>query len=94
MSINGRKVLVHRLAYMLGVLGQEGIGPIPDGSEIDHLCELKLCLLHLEAVPGSVNKERRFLDRAEHAEIVPQPLWRWPTDENRRSFRDRISRLT
>lgn len=93
-SINGRKVLVHRLAYTIGVLDHDGIGPIPDGYEIDHLCELgKRCLVHLEAVPGSVNRDRRSLEAGEHAKIVPEPLWRWPTEDNLRLFRQQISNL-
>lgn len=94
MSINGRKVLVHRLAYQLGVLDREGVGPIPDGYEVDHLCELgKRCLVHLEAVPGDVNRDRRSLDPETHAEIVPQPLWQWPTQDNLTLFEERLSRL-
>lgn len=95
MSINGTKVLVHRLAYKIGVLDHDGVGPIPDGYEIDHLCELgKRCLVHLEAVPGSTNRERRHLDPAEHAGIVPQPLWRWPTEKNLKLVRESVLRLT
>jgi hypothetical protein len=41
----------HRLAYMALV------GPIPEGTEIDHLCRNRLCVRpdHLEAVPHRVN---------------------------------------
>jgi hypothetical protein len=94
MSVNGRKVLVHRLAYRIGVLDREGVGPIPSGYEIDHLCKLgKRCLVHLEAVPGEVNRDRRYLEPEDHAEIEPQPVWQWPTEENRATFLAAVRRL-
>ena len=48
-------VPVHRVAYELF------IGPIPEGCEIDHLCNNKPCVNpdHLEAVPHRVNARRR-----------------------------------
>lgn len=53
---NGHHVYGHRLIY------EQLIGPIPDGHEIDHLCENRECLqpAHLEAVPPEVNKARRY----------------------------------
>ena len=52
--ING-EVYVHRIFYLLDV------GPIPDGYEVDHLCFVRNCVRpdHLEAVPLTVNRERR-----------------------------------
>ena len=63
---NGKRDYVHRVAYRLW------IGPIPDGTEIDHLCHNadpmcseapcphRRCVnpLHLEAVPHRVNALR------------------------------------
>lgn len=45
----------HRLAY------EHLVGPIPDGMQIDHLCEVKPCCnpLHLEVVTRSENLRRR-----------------------------------
>lgn len=49
--VDGGKVYAHRFAYELLV------GPIPEGTEIDHLCRTPLCVNpdHLEAVPHRVN---------------------------------------
>lgn len=55
-SHRGRTVLAHRLSYELLV------GPIPDGLQIDHLCQVKACCnpAHLEPVTGWENMRRRF----------------------------------
>ena len=47
--------LSHRLAY------ESVVGPIPEGFEVDHLCEVIRCCnpLHLDAVPPVVNNHRR-----------------------------------
>ena len=49
-----RKVRAHRVAYEIGV------GPIPEGLTIDHLCRVRLCVnpAHLEAVTMSENVKR------------------------------------
>ena len=54
MSVNSRKVLVHRLAY------EELVGPIPVGTVLDHLCRVRHCAApgHLEAVPQVENVRR------------------------------------
>lgn len=51
LSSQHRSVLAHRVAYELS------IGPIPEGTEIDHLCRNRACCnpAHLEAVPHRVN---------------------------------------
>lgn len=51
LSQQHRSVLAHRIAYELGV------GPIPDGTEIDHLCRNRACCnpIHLEAVSHQIN---------------------------------------
>lgn len=50
----GRQVRAHRYAYELLV------GPIPEGMQIDHLCEVKRCVnpQHLEPVTAEVNSMR------------------------------------
>lgn len=47
--------LTHRLSY------QYHVGPIPEGTEIDHLCCVKACVNpnHLEAVTHQVNIQRQ-----------------------------------
>jgi len=47
----GRRTAVHRVVHELLK------GPIPDGLQIDHLCEVRSCCnpAHLEAVTQSVN---------------------------------------
>lgn len=53
-SVQGRLVYVHRLAYEVAK------GPIPDGLEIDHLCRVRDCINpdHLEAVTHAENVRR------------------------------------
>lgn len=49
------KIYVHRWAY------ESSKGPIPDGLEIDHLCNVRNCVNpeHLEVVTHRVNLDRR-----------------------------------
>ena len=50
-----RRICAHKFAY-------ETIhGPVPSGHELDHLCEVKLCVNpnHLEVVTHAVNCQRR-----------------------------------
>jgi hypothetical protein len=49
-----RKRYAHRLAWEMLV------GPIPDGTEIDHLCRNQMCVnpMHLEPVPHRENVRR------------------------------------
>ena len=56
----GRKTVVHRVVYEL--LKE----PIPDGLQIDHLCEVRSCCnpAHLEAVTRSVNILRAIHGRS------------------------------
>ena len=68
MSVDGRKQMVHRLAYAVW------IGPIPDGLEIDHLCMVKVCInpAHLEAVTRRENmlRQPRIGARAAQTECI------------------------
>lgn len=54
-SIGGRKRVVHR------ALWEALRGPVPDGLELDHTCEIKACsnLDHLEPVTRAENCRRR-----------------------------------
>lgn len=62
----GRKQLVHRVAYKLVV------GPIPDGYEVDHLCFVRHCVnpSHLEAVTPLVNTRRAERGNAQKTRCV------------------------
>lgn len=53
---DGRLYLAHRYAY--GLL----VGPIPDGTELDHLCRTRRCVNpdHLDPVTQVVNNRRSF----------------------------------
>jgi hypothetical protein len=50
----GQMVLVHRWSY------EHTVGPIPAGSQLDHLCRVRHCVRpeHLEPVTAKVNTER------------------------------------
>jgi len=52
--------IVHRLMY------ERDVGPIPEGLELDHLCEVKRCVRpsHLEPVTHAENMRRLFERRA------------------------------
>lgn len=54
LSNNGKLTLAHRLSY------EHFIGPIPEGLNIDHLCQNKLCVNpgHLEPVTQHTNLHR------------------------------------
>jgi HNH endonuclease len=56
--IGGKTLGAHRVAYEIVV------GPIPAGTDLDHLCSVKHCVnpAHLEVVTRAVNM-KRFFDR-------------------------------
>lgn len=51
---DGKRFYAHRVSY------ETYVGPIPAGTEIDHLCRVRHCVKpeHLEAVSHKVNTER------------------------------------
>lgn len=57
MRHNGKTVYVHRLLY------EERYGPVPRGSELDHVCRVPACVNpdHLEAVSHQQNTKRHHL---------------------------------
>lgn len=73
----GRTYRAHRLAY------EHWVGPIPDGDELDHTCEMHACVRpeHLEPETGFVNLERKHLrrgaspERAKELALVDQQLY-------------------
>ena len=60
-SIRDKRQSAHSLAY------QRWVGPIPDGMQIDHLCNVRMCVnpAHLEAVTQRENL-RRGAERRTH----------------------------
>ncbi len=64
---DGRSILAHRWAY------QQMIGPIPDGLELDHLCNVRACWnpAHLEPVTPAENCRRTLLRTPRKAAMSP-----------------------
>lgn len=90
--VEGRQVYAHRVAYELAN------GPIPDGLELDHLCEVKLCVNpeHLEAVTHQVNTQRALLKtvcKRGHSLTAPENVYVSP--RGRRTCREcrRVRRM-
>lgn len=83
-GLDGKNLLAHRLAWV------DRNGPVPDGLELDHLCNNRDCVNpdHLEAVPHEENvrraRERRALCGRGHE--LPPVVGPCPTclGENRR----------
>lgn len=59
-SQSAAPVMAHVVAYEIHV------GPVPDGLELDHLCDNKICVnpAHLEPVTHSENLRRGYARRA------------------------------
>jgi hypothetical protein len=55
-SVENRTVLAHRMVY------EQEVGPIPDGLDLDHLCEIRACVnpLHVEPVTTGENTARSW----------------------------------
>jgi len=78
----GGNFLGHRLSFVLA------FGPIPEGMELDHLCNTRHCVnpLHLEAVTHAVNM-RRARDRREtcsNGHSRSEKNTRWEKSGNRK----------
>lgn len=69
-TVRGQAYAAHRLAYTLVK------GPIPDGLEIDHMCDVKACVnpAHLETVTHRENIARGY-ERRRTWEIYVN--WEW-----------------
>jgi hypothetical protein len=65
--------LAHRRAY------EKLVGPIPEGTEIDHLCRVRACInpAHLQPVTHQINMQRAAQDR-----LLPTGFPRFPTRED------------
>lgn len=68
-SVDSRSVRAHRLSY------ETRVGPIPEGLQLDHTCEVRSCIRpeHLEPVTNFENTVRRYIRRGmtrEEAEKV------------------------
>jgi len=74
-SQDGKPLYVHRVMY------EWFVGPIPDGTEIDHLCRNKHCAApaHLEAVPHAENIRRG--DTGKHNAIKTHCQYGHPYDD-------------
>lgn len=73
--VESRLVLVHRFVY------EHTQGPIPAGFEVDHMCHIRNCLLHLEAVTPKINSTRSADRRTfrKGLNLGPAPHWIAPT---------------
>ncbi len=81
-----KQVLAHRFAY------ETEHGPIPDGLELDHVCRVHLCVVHLEAVSHEENVRRGHSGR-HNALKTHCPQGHQYTPENTRDYgRGRICR--
>jgi len=65
MSVGNRKQFVHNLSY------REFKGPLPEGTEPDHLCFIHACFNpeHLEAVTQPENSRRRKSNKLTHVDV-------------------------
>lgn len=92
-SFGGRQWRAHRLSYTVHV------GDIPDGHDLDHVCETRLCVRpsHLEPVTNFENFVRKYLRQGrtrEDAEKLAQWDVRTVADEQARkvALREALAR--
>lgn len=80
---NGKRQGAHRIAY------EAFVSPIPEGSEIDHLCRNRACVRpdHLEAVAHLVNVRRGEAPSAAHSRKT-HCVHGHPFDETNTVYRD------
>lgn len=75
------KVYAHRWIY------EQVVGPIPEGWEIDHLCQHGMCVdvAHLEAVPPKENQRRQRRDTCLRGHDLTDPAnQHWDSEGRRR----------
>ena len=60
-TVGSRQDGTRKLRRTHQVMYEALVGPVPDGLELDHLCQVKLCCnpRHLEAVTHQVNHDRK-----------------------------------
>ncbi len=65
-TFGGVRYRAHRLVWT------QQVGPIPEGLELDHLCNNRACvnINHLEPVTGKENKIRQWLRRREAERLL------------------------
>lgn len=84
-GLNGKVERAHRVAYEMG------IGPIPQGMQIDHLCRVRACVNpnHLEPVTQRENILRGESPSAKCARVMRCPQGHQYSDTNTARYSDR-----
>ena len=82
----GRQWRAHRLSYTFHV------GPIPDGHDLDHTCEVRLCVRpsHLEPVTNFENFVRKYLREGRDRETAEQ-LATWDLERVAREHERKVA---
>jgi hypothetical protein len=73
MLIEGKHVVVHRVAY------EALVGPIPEGMDLHHTCEAKSCVRpsHMELVPHPLHKAKHAKSHCKRGHpLTPENVYR------------------